>query len=328
MTEDFDLPDGPFTLRELDALGITRAQLRRLLDENVVRRALRSVYVRTDLEDTPELRLECARLVLPPHAVVCDRSAAWLHGVDCFSLSELDAGVTLEVVSVAGHQALERAEVYGGKRALLPEDICEIDGVLVTTPLRTACDLACLRGRRQALGVLDAFRRRHGLTLSDFLRVLPRYARRRGVTQLRELVPLSTPRPESQPESWTRMEIIDEQLPPPDPQVEVYLPDWGWVRLDLAYPKLKIAIEYDGEEFHSSDADRESDEARRDALRRAGWIVIVVRKDGFSGPGREAWIGELKAALAERAPRSGPRSKRIYARGETMIVHRRGARRH
>jgi hypothetical protein len=35
MTEDIDLPDGPFTLRELDALGITRAQLRRLLDENV-----------------------------------------------------------------------------------------------------------------------------------------------------------------------------------------------------------------------------------------------------------------------------------------------------
>ena len=44
----------------------------------------------------------------------------------------------------------------------------------------------------------------------------------------------------------------------------------------MAYTRLKIAIEYDGEEFHTDDVDREHDERRRDALRRKGWIVIVV----------------------------------------------------
>ena len=92
------------------------------------------------------------------------------------------------------------------------------------------------------------------------------------------------------PESWTRLEIIDEQLPAPQPQVWVFVPGYGLVRLDLGYEERKIAVEYDGEEFHSSDADRAADRARRTALRQAGWIVIVVRKDGFAGPAREAWL--------------------------------------
>jgi hypothetical protein len=146
------------------------------------------------------------------------------------------------------------------------------------------------------------------------MRVLPRLAKRRGVIQLRELVPLTSPLPESMPESWTRMTIIDEQLPVPAPQVWVFVPGYGYVRLDLAYEELKIAVEYDGEEFHTSDEDKDADDARRAALRDAGWIVIVVRKDGFSGTGRDAWIRKLRQALAERLP--SPTAKRIYSRGE------------
>ncbi len=281
---------------------------------------LHGVFVRSDLADNQELRLKCARLVLPEHAVVSDRSAAWVHGIDCYDHADLALPPRLEVVAIDGHQPQRRPELLGGKRDLAPGDICEIGGVLVTTPLRTACDVASLHGRRRALGVLDAFRREFGLDVTDFLRVLPRLAGRRGVIQLRELVPLTSPLPESMPESWTRMTIIDEQLPAPKPQVEVFVPGHGPVRLDLAYAELKIAVEYDGEEFHSSDEDQDADEARRDALRRAGWIVIIVRKDGFSGVTRDAWIQELKDALSERLP--GRRTKRIYSRGERLRGYR------
>lgn len=313
------IPDRPFSKSQIADLGITPAQLRKLLDENVLRRPLYGVYVRADLDDTMELRLACVRLVLPKHAVVADLAAAWVHGVDCYDHAEHAIGPRLDVVSIDGHEPLERAELFGGKRTLAPEDICEIGGVLVTTPLRTACDVACLRGRHRALAVLDAFRRTHGLEIDDFLRILPRLARRRGVIQLRELIPLSSPLAESMPESWTRIVIIDEQLPVPKPQVWVFVPGLGYVRLDLAYEELKIAVEYDGEEFHSDDAARAADETRREALRKAGWIVIVVRKDGFSGPARDEWIHELRVALAERLP-DRP-SKRVYSRGERLTSH-------
>ncbi len=311
-----ELPDGPFLRSEIAALGITPKQLRKLLEDDVVRRALHGVFVRTDLEDTQALRLACARLVLPEHAVVSDRSAAWLHGIDCYDYAELVLGPRLEIVSTNGHEPVRRPELLGGKRGLSPEEICEIDGVLLTTPLRTACDVACLRGRRRALGVVDAFRREFGLEEGDFLHLLPRLGGRRGVIQLRELVPLTSPLPESMPESWTRMTIIDEHLPVPKPQVWVLVPGYGYVRLDLAYEELRIAVEYDGEEFHTNEEDKKADAARRTALRKAGWIVIVVRRDGFSGPTRDAWLGELKNALAERLPAQS--RKRVYSRGERL----------
>ena len=79
-------------------------------------------------------------------------------------------------------------------------------------------------------------------------------------------------------------------------------------RLDLAYPKAKIAIEYDGEEFHSSAEARAADEMRRAFLRSAGWVVIVVGKHSFADEALEQWIGVLREALA--VARTRPR--RIY----------------
>ncbi len=51
------LPDNPFTYADLDALGISRHNLRRLVTENVVRRLVRGVYVRADLRT----RWRCGR---------------------------------------------------------------------------------------------------------------------------------------------------------------------------------------------------------------------------------------------------------------------------
>ncbi|WP_432476255.1 DUF559 domain-containing protein [Nocardioides sp. GXQ0305] len=71
-------------------------------------------------------------------------------------------------------------------------------------------------------------------------------------------------------------------------------------RLDLAYPRAKVAVEYDGEEFHSRPEDRARDEARRDVLRRQGWYVIVLTKASFADEACEAWTEELRRVLLER----------------------------
>jgi hypothetical protein len=305
-------PDQPFTTADLRAFGVTHHRLRALLKSGEAKQLLFGVYVPGTWENTPANRARAAAAVLPAHCVLVDRTAASLHGIDVFDYAELDVPPDPEVASVGGATATRRNGVLGGKRDLLPEEIMTIGGVRVTTPVRTACDIACLRGRRRALGCIDAFRAAFGLTEVDLARMLPRFARRRGVTQLRELIPLSCPDVDSQPESWIRMDMMDEGFPMPKSQVWTWVPGWGRVKVENAYERLRIAVEYDGEEFHSSDEDREHDENRRDALRRAGWIIIVVRRDGLSGPGREAWLAELGEAYAERAP--APLGKRIYAR--------------
>jgi hypothetical protein len=152
--------------------------------------------------------------------------------------------------------------------------------------------------------------RLHRITLAQMVRELPRYARRRGVIQLRELVPLADPRAESESESWTRLEIIDHGLPSPEPQYWIVIDGVPTYRLDLAYPKAKIAIEYNGDEFHSSDEDRAADALRRRWLEDHGWTVIVIDKGSFSEAALAIWIAELRAALtAAQAP-----SRRWYVR--------------
>lgn len=308
-----ELPKQPFLLSQLPAVGLTRSNLRDLVEAGAVRRMFRGVYCRADIEDSVELRAQAAALALPPGTVVCDRSAAWLWGVDCFDHAEHELLPALEVVSVNGQDRSRRGQLLSGKRDLLPDEICQVGGVRVTTPLRTACDLACLRGRNAALAVYDSFRREHGLSCADFERMLRRFRGRRGVKQARELAPYAVDTSESPGESWTRMVIIDAGLRPPEPQVWTHVPGFGWVRLDLAYEHLRVAIEYDGEEHHSTEADRARDEERRDALRAAGWLVIVVRKSDFTAAASDRWLGELRQALTERAPTY----RRRYSRGES-----------
>jgi hypothetical protein len=312
------LPPRPFTSKDLEDLDLTRGRLRALLADGVVRRILQGVYVRCDLPDSVELRAWAARLTMPPHTVVADRSAAWLYGIDCFDPVEHHCRA-LEVVAIDEHERSRRPELYGGKRALHAEDVCEVNGVLVTSPARTAADLARLRGRHTAIAVLDAFARYHEVTLDDHVRLLRRLKGHRGVIQYRALAPLADPRAESFAESWTRIEILDHGLPPPTPQFWVDLPGFGRVRLDLAYGEWKIAIEYNGEEFHSSAEQRAADDARVQALRAAGWIVLVLTKEDLSRVSGGRWLVELPQLIAERQSLR----RRIYSRGESRPRGRR-----
>lgn len=316
--------DVPFTAADAAASGVGPARLRELLRAGAVKQLLHGVYVPGSWPDSPASRAAAAARVLPRQCVIADRSAASLHGIDVLDFAELDVPPDLEVVSVAAANPTRRDGVLGGKRDLNPDEIMTIGGVRVTTPIRTACDIACLRGRRRAIATLDAFRTRYGISERALTAMLPTYGGRRGVTQLRELIPLSRPDVDSQPESWIRIDIYDDGLPMPAAQAWAWIPDWGRVKIENAYEHLRIAVEYDGEEFHSEDADRSRDEARREALRRAGWIIIVVRRDGLTNDGRERWLAELRAAFAERSPY--PLTRRTYARSPESRPRPRGRR--
>jgi hypothetical protein len=296
-----EFPHLPFTAQMAAGLGASPKQLERAVANREVRRVLQGVFVSADAPDTIELRAAAANLVLPPHLVLCDRTAAWLHGVDVLDFRELDVLPPLDTFALRDRSRTIRPQCRRGQRDLLPEDICIVNGVAVTAPLRTSLDLGCLLVRRRALAALDAFRRKYGFTQDDMRGPLPRYFRRRGVLQLRQLIPLTDGRAESQPESWARLEIVDAGLPSPVPQFWVTVGGRPVFRLDLAYPHAKVAIEYDGREFHEGDEQREADERRRAWLRQQGWVVIVLDKDSFTPEAVAAWVSELRTALRRRA---------------------------
>lgn len=305
-----DLPPiEPVTWADLSACGVSRRRLRTWLSEGRLRRVFTGVYISAAVPDSLLLRARCAARILPANVVVCDRSAAWLHGVDVHDPDERFTIPDLEVVVAPGAEAPRRQGLRAGKRMLSDADITTIHGLRVTTPVRTALDLACIRGRWGALAVLDAFMHECGVTHQDLARALTRFSRRRGVTQARALVPLASPLAESPGESWTRAAIHDADLPTPALQVEILEDDVLMARLDHGYRQWRIAVEYDGEEFHGPEQ-AQHDNERRDWLRERGWHVIVVRKNQLSAPARDQWLSDLAHAIDQRSART----KRRYAR--------------
>jgi very-short-patch-repair endonuclease len=66
----------------------------------------------------------------------------------------------------------------------------------------------------------------------------------------------------------------------------------------MGYRALKLAFEYDGDQHRSSTTQYERDLSRLDAIRRAGWVVIQVRRHGlFSRP--DVTVAKVRAALRE-----------------------------
>jgi hypothetical protein len=300
-----DIPTVPITWRSVAAHDLSPARLRRAVRRGLVRPVLRGVYLRSDNQLTTTIKAAAAALVINPASVACDRTAAWIWGVDVHGFRELDDVPPIETFVLRGRRRAERHGVRGGERDLLPSDVVEVGGVRVTTPVRTAMDLGCHLPRRGALAAMDALMRAHGFTHRDMSRMLVRYHRRRGVIQLRQLAPLVDPRAESQPESWTRLELVEHGLPMPELQWWVSVDGVPTYRLDLAYPHARIAIEYDGAEFHSSADGRARDDVRRAWLRAHGWIVIVVSAADFSSASDRGWVNHLAQALraAQRPPR-------------------------
>lgn len=294
MLHDNPWPCVPFTRVHLDSLGVTEPDLRRALRHGAVRTLLRGVFVAGQVPDSLEMRAQAVAAVVTPHHVVTDRTAAWLHGIDVHVYAEHDLVPPIEVCARRGHEPTTRAGTSARTRDLHDDDVMVLRGVLVTTPLRTALDLGCCLRRREAFAVLVEFARLHGLSTEDYLVALRRFRGRRGVVQLRGLIPLVDPRLESQRESWVFLAIHDRDLPLPQPQHWIHIDGLPTYRLDFAYVRLRVCVEYDGYAAHEQTPEQlEHDRARRKWLRDHGWKVVVVRRGDFTGNALERWLVEL-----------------------------------
>jgi hypothetical protein len=274
--------DRPFDVAMADSLGVGRRQLARMTVAGHLRPLVRGVYAAAQLPDTMTSRTAALALVVSEDAVVCSRTAAWLHGVPILPRSARMEPPPVQCVHVTDTR-VRRPGVDGRRRQLLPHDVVEVGGIRVTTPLRTALDLGRLLWRYDALAALDGFLR-HGVDHHRLIEEMPRFRGYRGVIQLRALAPLADPRAESPGESALRLNWIESGLPSPELQWWVE-DDLGHpiYRLDLADPECRYCAEYDGEDFHTNDADRAHDDGRRDWLRDRGWTIDVFTKKEIYG---------------------------------------------
>jgi hypothetical protein len=294
-----ELLQSPFTTRDAAACGVGREQLRRLCRDRVLRRMLQGVYSSVHLTDDLSLRAAAVALVLPPGAVLCRRSAAWLRGIDlrCPGESPLPA----EVLVGTQVDPPRRPGVKAYQSTLRDEDVETVGGLPVTSGVRTAADLARYRPRTEGVVALDALAHAGHCRVDEVAALGSTLRGRRGVRQLRLVVSLADPRAESPMETRTRVLIVEAGLLRPEVQYEV-LDEWGQViaRLDLAYPHCRLGIEYDGRIAHTGLLEFNRDRERQNELLGAGWTLLrFVARDVLWRP--QYILRQVESHLAAHA---------------------------
>jgi hypothetical protein len=295
-----------FTADQARANGITGWCLAEMVRRGTVRRLLYDAYVDASVPDTVHLRAQAVCLVMPDSAVICRRTAAWLYGIDAYGPDERDQPMTVECVVLARLARVRRKGVRGWEETLAPEDITTSHGVRVTTPTRTALDLARYAPRFIGLAAVDAFCHGGLATPEALMACAQRFPGGRNIAIARQLIEWAEPLTESPGESWLRLRLLDAGFPRPQAQIRI-LDDQGRLvyRLDLGYPDLKLGLEYDGQEFHDSPEAQKHDTRRRRRLdRQFGWDTYAFGRGDVLGrhPTVELVVGGL-LGLEPRLPR-------------------------
>jgi len=227
------------------------------------------VYADASLELTYALRSRAAFLLVQGRGVLCGYSAAELLHAGCGPPSA-DAEVLIPERDGRRHPGLR---VHRGR--LFADEVCEVDGIALTTPLFTAWTLGRRSSLVEAVVAVDALAHVHGLDPRDVVRVGYRRIGARGSRGLPEVIRLADPL------SGSPMET-------------------------RAYPELMLGIEYDGRDH--LDPDRAlRDLAREGYLGRRGWDVLRFPAREVYRPGWvAAQVGRKIAALGTAAPYQGP----------------------
>ena len=220
--------------------------------------------------------------------------AAWLWSAGEATLVGLSAAAVLGTkwIDPQAPAELSRADRHSPKGIVahtydLTDDECRlVDGMRITTPVRTAFDIGRSMRRDHAVVHLDALTHATDLKIRDVLTLADGKRGLRGVRKLRKTLAFVDGGAESPQETRVRLLFMDAGLPVPETQIE-FADEYGVVRIrvDMGWREWKVAVEYDGVQHWSDKYQRSWDIDRIAMLEAAGWVVIRVSAEMLTRPG-------------------------------------------
>jgi hypothetical protein len=255
-----------------------------------------TIYRAVGAPETWEQLALAACLAGGSRAAVSYRSAAWLWRLAGFAAPEVfeitvPRSRRARLPGVRVHDTIVSGRLHACRHMRIP----------VTTVARTLCDLtACCAPWIVEHAVDDALRRKL-TTLTLLERVFLDLANkgRRRSTVMRALLEARLPGfdPGGSPQELKLIRwIVDAGLPRPVQQHRVKV-GARVVRPDLAYPDLKIAIEYDGWDTHSPRSSFDGDRERDMDLEDQDWRVLHFT----SRSTKDRVVERVRTALAQRS---------------------------
>lgn len=285
LTRLFDRQGGVATSGQILEV-ISRRTFERHVKTGAVEQIWYGVYCRGEADDHARLRgldLWCGAKV-----PVCLGTAASLHGFDT------EAPADLHVLNPPHRQLRPADGLVVHRRDGAP--LVVVDGRYATAPAWTAIEVARSLRRPRALATLDAALRSGSCSRPDLWRAALEQAGRRGIVAVRNLIALADSRAESPMESEARLAMIDGDLPMPELQYEVIDGNGELRRLDFAWPEQRVAVEYDGVDWHSGPEAMKRDRRRQAALLDVKWVAMAIVFDDVRYRPRE-FVARIDALL-------------------------------
>jgi hypothetical protein len=275
----------------------TEALSARMLPEHTVRTRYKQIYPGVYVPKSADV------------SAIQRATAAWLWSKRRGILAGQSAAAVLRTTWIDGDEPAEL--IHDNRRAptnlvvrtegLLPDEVATSGGMRVTIPARTAYDIGRHTvGRIQALQRLDALANATRVTIEDVEAIATAHTGARGLHWLRRLLPLMDGGAESPQETDARLALIDAGLPAPKTQ-HVIRGRYGEfiARVDMAYKKVKVAIEYDGPQHWTDPIVRQRDIDKGYELNDLGWAVIRLSRDLLYYRG-STYVRRVETLLRER----------------------------
>ena len=199
--------------------------------------------------------------------VIAGRAAAALHGVDW-----IDDTAPIELI--AKHRRRQPGIVIRDER-LSGDEVCEIGELLVTTPARTALDLARHLTRDAAVAHLDALAATTGVAANDIRAFEDRYGALRGIRAARNAIQLMDGGAQSARETSLRLMLMDAGLP--RPRTDVHLSDDEWAaRIAMGWDGPMVGVNFENDDRIDGYCAVQRIETH-ELFQRLGWFLIRVR---------------------------------------------------
>jgi very-short-patch-repair endonuclease len=179
-------------------------------------------------------------------------------------------------------------------------DVLLLNGLRVTTPVTTWCQLGATHGIDDLVIAADGMLARKSplATMAELRHAVDCWRGRRGFRNLQEALFLVRERTDSSRETMLRLLIIRAALPEPMINFPVRSRKGSVVAHgDLAYPQFKIVIEYDGDQHRTDPAQYYLDINRLERITREGWQVIRVNRQHMRQP--RSVVSRIRNALLD-----------------------------
>lgn len=281
---DLDV-SGPFTRRQARLAGIDW----RALAGPRHQRPFRGVYLRTEaVAGVQSIAAAALMVAKDSEAVASHHTAALLWG------GVVPETAATHVTVPAGHTRRRTAGlvVHEGDRQTLRRR-----GVPVTAPADTFVDLARYLGLVDLVVLGDSLVGAGVVSLEGLQTATEKTGRHMRLA--RRAAGLVRAGVDSPMETKSRLLIVLAGLP--EPEVNHRLRDAdGTVRrrLDMAYPQVRLAIEYDGRQHAESTQQWQGDVYRREELDGMRWrLVVLLANDIYRTPQRT--IDRIRAAMGQ-----------------------------